>query len=271
MTITVNPDSCTKCGVCSTVCPVSIISPATDEDLPFIPVEKISSCISCGHCEAFCQAGALIQAQQSKTASKAWKGTDFSSDLLGTYLKSRRSTRHFKEEPVSRETITAILDIARYAASGSNRQPVEWLVTRDPNEVQAVGSLTIEWMRSLRGTNHPLSSYVSSLITAWDAGVDVICHNAPHLLIPHIPIENPVARTDAIIALTHADITAPVFGLGTCWAGFAAMASQDYVPLLKLFDLPVGRVPAYVMMFGYPKYKPAFIPSRKPLTITWHE
>ena len=78
-----------------------------------------------------------------------------------------------------------------------------------------------------------------------------------------------MASNDAIIALTHVDITAPAFGLGTCWAGLVAMASHSHQPLLDFLSLPKGRIPAYAMMLGYPKYAPHQIPQRKPLQITW--
>ena len=46
--------------------------------------------------------------------------------------------------------------------------------------------------------------------------VDMRCHDAPNLLITHIPDENILAPNDPIIALIHIDITALVFGIGTC-------------------------------------------------------
>lgn len=201
---------------------------------------------------------------------KAWDGTDINSDLLGTYLKSRRSIRQFTKEPVPQDTILAILDICRYAASGGNGQPVEWLVIHNQEEVHRVAELTIAWMRTLFNTDHPISHYVPSLIASWDVGIDVICRGAPHLLIPHIHEQNPMAYTDGIIALTHVDIAAPAFGVGTCWAGFVAMASRSYAPLIDLYQLPSGRIPLYALMFGYSKFKPSYIPERKPLKITWH-
>jgi nitroreductase len=41
---------------------------------------------------------------------------------------------------------------------------------------------------------------------------------APHLLVATIPEGNPMTQTDVIIALTHFDIAAPAYGVGTCWA-----------------------------------------------------
>lgn len=78
-----------------------------------------------------------------------------------------------------------------------------------------------------------------------------------------------MAPVDAIIALTHFDIAAPAFGVGTCWAGFLAAAAMNYEPLQKELGLPKGRRFAYAMMFGYPKYKPYGIPRKKPLEVIW--
>ncbi|MCO5382585.1 MAG: nitroreductase family protein [Methanosarcina barkeri] len=114
-----------------------------------------------------------------------------------------------------------------------------------------------------------MSGYVPMLISAWEQGNDVICRGASHLLFAHIPEGNPVAVVDAIIALTHFDVAAPAFGIGTCWAGFVAAAATSYEPLQKELDLPAGRKSAYAMMFGHPQYKIYGIPLRKPLEVMW--
>jgi nitroreductase len=97
-----------------------------------------------------------------------------------------------------------------------------------------------------------MSRYVPLLIKPFEAGYDVICRGAPPLLIATIPEGNPVAQTDAVIALTHFDIAAPAFGTGICWAGFVAMAAASYAPLQKEPGIPSGRKSAYAMMFGHP-------------------
>jgi nitroreductase len=114
-----------------------------------------------------------------------------------------------------------------------------------------------------------MSGYVPSLIAAWEHGYDPICRNAPHLVIAHIPEGNPGATIDAIIALTHFDIAAPSFDIGTCWAGFLSIAAASYEPLQKALDLPAGRKYAYGLMFGHPLYKIHGIPRRNPLQVTW--
>lgn len=124
-------------------------------------------------------------------------------------------------------------------------------------------------MKGLLNTSHPMSAYIPVMLSAWEQGCDVICRDAPHLLFAHIPEGNPIASVDAIIALTHVDLAAPAFGIGTCWAGFVAAASMLYEPLQQELGLPAGRISAYAMMFGYPQYKVRGIPRRKPLEVIW--
>ena len=269
-TLLVDPDLCTRCGICSVVCPMAIVDPADENSLPRVQDAKSAMCIQCGHCEASCPSQALLLnvRPDEKEPLPAGAGTIAPGDLA-YYLKKRRSVRHFTPDPVPRQKIQDILDIARYAPSGSNGQPVEWLVVHDPEEVKKIAGLTIEWMKSLQNTAHPMSGYVPMLIGAWEGGYDIICRNAPHLIITHIPEGNSSASVDAIIALTHVDIAAPAFGVGTCWAGFVAAAATSYDPLQKELALPAGRKCAYAMMVGHPQYNVYGIPRRKPAGITW--
>ena len=96
----------------------------------------------------------------------------------------------------------------------------------------------------------------------------LICHNAPHLLFAHVPIEPIDDPTEAIIALTHFDIAAPAFGIGTCWAGFVKLAIDNYKPLKDLLSIPEERKAACPMLFGYSSYKITSIPRRNPVDIT---
>ncbi|HXX54548.1 MAG TPA: nitroreductase family protein [Methanoregula sp.] len=263
MTIAFDKEACTRCGICSDVCLTGVITQEEGE-LPGVGEERAGMCGGCGQCEAFCPTGAVTR--DSVPAEKIAAGP-VSPGQLGSHIKSRRSIRQYRTEPVPQETIREILDIARYAPSAMNTQPVGWLVL-DGDDVQTVARLTVDWMRGLE-PGHPLHGYREWFIQAWDNGKDIICHYAPHLLVAHVPAGNPMAANDAIIALTHVDIAAPAFGAGTCWAGIVASAARSYRPLQDFLSLPEGREAAYAMMLGYPKYKPHRIPARKPLQVTW--
>jgi len=269
-TILVDRDLCTRCGICSVVCPMRIVDPADENTLPRVTDEKAGMCIRCGHCEVSCPSQALLlnYLPEEKISLPASAGL-LSPEDLGIYLKKRRSVRHFTKGPVPKDTVARVLDIARYAASGGNGQPVQWLVVLDPDKVHRLAGLTIDWMKTLKNTNHPMSGYIPSLIAAWEHGYDPVCRGAPHLVIAHVPEGNSGASVDAIIALTHFDIAAPAFGIGTCWAGFLSIAAATCEPLQEAFALPAGRKFAYGLMFGYPQYKVFGIPRRNPVLVTW--
>ena len=238
-------------------------------NFPTVLEANEKNCIKCGHCESFCtrQALTLNYHVDEKIEISPLDGL-IEEQELALYLKKRRSVRYFSPKLVDKALIEKVIDVARYAASGGNGQPVKWLVIYDSAEVKRIAGLTIEWMRTIVDIKHPYAAYVPGLITAWDNGMDLICRSAPHLLIAHLPNYVP-DTTDAIIALTHFDIAAPAFGIGATWAGFVKMALVNYKPLQDALNLPQGRKAAYAMMFGHPLYKITSIPRRKPADIVW--
>jgi len=72
-------------------------------------------------------------------------------------LQYRRSIRKFKPDPFPDEYITKILDAARFAMSGSNAQPWEFIVVKDPKvkqglfdaytKIECEGAYYVELMR----------------------------------------------------------------------------------------------------------------------------
>ena len=266
-TILVDQDLCTRCGICSVVCPMAIVDPADENTLPRVQDANAGMCIRCGHCEVSCPSQALLLnvRPDEKVSLPAGAGT-ISPEDMEFYLKKRRSVRHFTKDPVPKEKILKILDIARYAASGGNGQPVQWIVVHDPEKVKKIAGLTIEWMKTLQNTQPPDERLYARHCSQHGKAGMMSSAGAPRICSsPHIPEGNPMASVDAIIALTHFDIAAPAFGIGTCWAGFLAMAATSYEPLQNELGIPAGRKSAYAMMFGHPQYKTTGSPAGNPL------
>jgi nitroreductase/NAD-dependent dihydropyrimidine dehydrogenase PreA subunit len=269
--IIVDKKLCSRCNTCATICLMKIIRPAKDDRLPHIPQSRQALCMQCGHCEAFCPEQALtLDFRRETKLSYKNKDSKIEAERMSLYLMKRRSIRHFKSKPVDKELILQLLDAVHYAPTGGNSQTVQWKVIYDPDRVQEIAKHTVDWMRSIKDTPHPMSAYVSGIISEWEKGGDPICRKAPHLVYTHLPI-NPYIddRTDGTIALSYLDVAAPAFGIGTCWAGFIRMAVDTYKPLQDALELPEGRKVAYAMLFGYPKYKVKAIPRRNPLAVQW--
>jgi nitroreductase/NAD-dependent dihydropyrimidine dehydrogenase PreA subunit len=269
-TIVIDETNCTHCSTCATICPSGIIEEI--DGIPSIRPENEGSCIACGQCEATCPTGALkVQDPDGQPSALSAGRPMMTPDALGLYLQSRRSVRHFKPEPVSRETIEAVMEIVRYAPSGANMQPVQYIIITDPAEVKRLAGVTIDWMRDEIAADSPLSRGLplQHLVDAWEQGSDPICRGAPHLVIAHTPAGNSSAPVDAIIGLTHFDVTAPAFGVGACWAGFLSIGAMASEKVKQALAIPEGRVYQFALFFGYPKYTSHSIPSRKPARIEW--
>jgi nitroreductase len=53
-------------------------------------------------------------------------------DMLLKLVKTRMSVRKFRSDPIPDETVDKILEVARWAMSGANSQPWEFIVVTDP-------------------------------------------------------------------------------------------------------------------------------------------
>ena len=62
-------------------------------------------------------------------------------DALLELLKTRRSIRKFKPDPVPKEQVEMILEAARWAPSGDNAQPWRFVVVTDPEKIRRLGQL----------------------------------------------------------------------------------------------------------------------------------
>jgi nitroreductase/NAD-dependent dihydropyrimidine dehydrogenase PreA subunit len=272
-TIIIDNDLCTRCGICSTVCPMGIISSGDDKKLPELPIQAEPFCIRCGHCRVSCPEKALFIRFLPEDEPQMPAGFPPGPDLVGYYLKNRRSVRHYTKKPVPREAIEAILDIARYAPSGANQQPVSWLVIHDPREVHRIAGLTIDWLKHEAISDNPAlpGMITQRLIASWEKGRDPICRGAPHLIIASVREGQGSSQIDGIIAATYADAAAPAFGVGTCWAGFLSMAVKAWPPVLKALALPEGYTYCAALMLGFPQYRTYGIPPRNPLKLSWRQ
>jgi len=117
------------------------------------------------------------------------------------YLKTRRSIRVYKKEPVPQDTLAKLIDIASYAASGHNTQPLSWLVIEDSQEVRHLAGLVADWMRVAIKEMPWLADFLhfDRIVADWEQGRDRIMRGAPHAIVVHAPADNVLAPGDAPI------------------------------------------------------------------------
>jgi nitroreductase len=189
-------------------------------------------------------------------------------------LKSRRSVRVFKDQPVSREIITRLIGAARYAPTGHNNQEVEWLVIDNKKELENIEDLGIQWIEWTMKNNPQLAAafHMVEMLKNQKKYHNIFLRGAPVLVVTHAAkgsTSPAVAQIDCATALSYLDLAANCLGLGTCWAGFVNTMANNF-PLVKAaIALPENQGTYGCMMIGYNKFRYHRIPLRKEPRITW--
>jgi len=267
--IKVNEILCIGCGSCIRACPGGLI---TKNDFP-VPIENSwDQCIDCGHCVAICPTGAMHQRMMGPDDCEP---LDIHLvprfDRVSQFLKARRSIRGFIHKPVEKEKILQLLDIARYAPNGANRQVIRWIVIDDPAKVHRIAEMTIDWMKIVREKNPALyqEARLELFVEPWNEGSDRISRGAPCIIVACAPKDERTAAPAAMIAIAHIQLAATGLGLGTTFTGSINTASQGYPQLTEALGVPEGYIPYGTFVIGYPAETYLRIPVRNPVDIIW--
>jgi len=257
--IRINYGICTTCGACVNACPNNIIRRDADASPVVFPGPD---CISCGHCIAICPSGAMTIPQEMEEAGFADPA------ILACHLRSRRSIRLWKDRPVTNEECEELIKITAHAPSGCNIHPVKRVVVNDPENVKAFVAASTKHLRTVPKGN-PMYGLALGLLRKLDAGNDILCRNAPALLIAVTKPDEDSGLVDSIIALTYADVYAPSIGLGTCWAGFVMILLSVFPQLYNILGIPEGYTAQFALLAGHPLYAFTRIPPREMPEIIW--
>ncbi|MFB3880663.1 MAG: nitroreductase family protein [Armatimonadota bacterium] len=166
-------------------------------------------------------------------------------------IRTRRSVRAYRPDPIPEEVLTRVLDAARIAPSGSNRQPTRLILVSDQRARQALVPLC-----------HNQSFIATAPVVVVACGRD-INWNRGEWMGRHSMI------VDVAIAVDHLTLAARAEGLGTCWIG-----SFSNTALKRHFSLPDDVEVVALTPLGYPASDPFTDPEgRIPLDdfISWHE
>jgi nitroreductase len=158
-------------------------------------------------------------------------------------VRTRRSVRAYRPDPIPQEVLNRVLDAARIAPSGSNRQPTRLIVVQDEKIKQDLVPMC-----------HDQAFIATAPVAIVACGRD-IKYNRGEWMGRYAMI------VDVVIAVDHLTLAARAEGLGTCWIGsFSNAALKEYFQLPKDVDV-VALTP-----LGYPEGDPFTGPEgRKPL------
>jgi len=205
------------------------------------------------------------------------------------FIRRRRSHRKFKDKPIPQEVLEQLVDVCRYAPTGSNVQDVEMLIIQNREKIQRLSDLTTESFEKAEaileqraaalkeaGKELPESmKYSLQVIQRRNERMatrrpaqDTIFHQAPLVLIFHSPEATSAPKDNAVIASTTVALTAMTLGLESCYIGiFEAAAS--YRPIKEELGLPPGHKIFSVLIMGYPSLTYYRTVDRTPVKVRW--
>jgi nitroreductase/ferredoxin len=270
----VDASKCKKDGLCVRECPATIIKLDEVNGYPDIVPGGEALCCLCGHCVAVCPSGALSHERiPIQTSPLIKKKLAINEEQAVQFLRSRRSIRFYEHKTVEREKIQRLIEVARYAPTGSNMQLVEWLVLSDKSVINKLAGMTIDWLRQCLEDDPGIAKAhprFPSIVAKWESGHDFVLRGAPILVVASAPRQAENGFVDVTLALCYLDLLAPTMGLGTCWAGLLQGALLFSPSLREIVGIPAEHSHHYPMMLGYPKVKRYFrLPERKPPKITF--
>jgi nitroreductase len=139
-------------------------------------------------------------------------------------IKKRRSIRKYNKKPIPEKELMELLEVARLAPSGANRQPWEIILVRDEARKKALVPLCKD------------QKFIA------DCSVLLVGVDNP---------EQKWQRVDLAIAFDHITLAAVERGLGTCWIG-----AFDREAVARYLKVPEGKVVTACLTLGYPAEEP---------------
>ena len=287
--IAISQETCTRCGACVAVCTGRVYRRVGEEER--VEAAAPEECWSCGHCVAVCPADAIQHsAYPVAECPLVDAGALPTVEGLVAALRGRRSLRVFGERPVERRVVEELVEVGRWAPSGGNGQPVDWLAFDDPARIAALSAQAVAalahtarlvrnpWLRPLlilalgaekirRGLESADS--FERLARKHAQGEDPIFFRAPVVLVAHVPEDDYFGRDDAAYAAYNVMLAASMAGLGTCQIGYFMVALERSRKLRGMLGLPEGRRAEVVLTLGYPRYQFRRMPVRRRQGVEW--
>jgi nitroreductase len=153
-------------------------------------------------------------------------------------LKTRRSVRAYRHEPIPRETLTDLIDCARLAPTAINIQPWEFVVVTERETLNAIAGTT----------DH------GRFIADATACVVVLCQNTKYFL------EDGSSATLSILLAAHAH------GLAGCWV--AGDKKPYAAEVCRIVGAPANYRLISLVPIGYPAEQPE--KEKRPLSGVLH-
>lgn len=174
-------------------------------------------------------------------------------------IKSRRSVRLYKSDPLKKDVMQVIVEAGYYAPTGHGAQPWHFSVIQDRTLLDEVNARAKKKMAAV-----PVD-WIQNIGKAPGAN---ITHKAPVLVIVSAKKDAVTGAEDCTAAMENMMIAAESLGIGSCWMGFVSFIFDD-ADMMKKLGVPEGYEPRQAAVFGYPDGRKQPALPRNPDVVTY--
>jgi coenzyme F420-0:L-glutamate ligase / coenzyme F420-1:gamma-L-glutamate ligase len=173
---------------------------------------------------------------------------------LHDFLRSRRSVRRFKPDPIPDSVIERILTTATYAPSAHNLQPWRFVVIKNPDVKPRLAKTLTTKMRldmQAEGAAEPeIDKRISNSIRRIDEApvIIMLCRDTTDVRVD-TPEETIMNIQSTALAGLQLLLAAHAEGLGGNWICWPLYATKETQSVLKL---PENWEPQAMIFIGYP-------------------
>ncbi len=183
-------------------------------------------------------------------------------------IDSLRSVRKFKPDPIPEDKLRIILKSASKAASGSNTQPWEFVVVRDPNlKARLKEPMLRTWLERLAGG----SGMPQRMRDVYDDATEMIrnTENVPVIVYCCVDL-NRVGKSEEVRyasiypAVQNLMLAAHALGLATCLTVHGSTPTRGEPEVKEILGIPEQVKVACLVYLGYPAVRLGH-PNREPI------
>jgi nitroreductase len=146
-------------------------------------------------------------------------------------IKNRRTIRRFEQKPIDMEILKSLVDCARLAPSGANRQPLEYIIVQEEEQRTRIFEC-LSWAGYIAPAGNPPEGFRPM---------------AYIIVVGNSKIRESGYDKDIGAAVENILISAFGKGIASCWIG--TFTREE---VIKILCLPEYIIPHNVIALGYP-------------------
>lgn len=264
-------DKCLGCGRCVAECNIITLEGKGKGHVP--EIHEPARCVVCGHCVSVCPVGAVSH-QAMRPDQIREMASPVGPDEMAAAIRTRRTIRRYKDQPVAREDIERLIEVACHAPSDNNSQDRHFVVVTDRALINALESAIVDGFRQYlkdilaKGTPETAIEVANSrrFVASHEQGGHPIFRNAPCVIFIHGNKSELFSQHNCVLVAGYLMLQAHAMGLGTCVIGRALYEPGALGDFLGV--PPTNRI-FTILTLGYSASRYLRTVDRIPADIVW--